>query len=197
MKDKSRPKPFIYFTAWTILGTISTFAGFTLLRILVNPTAGKGNPIITTILGVLGFGILLPLVQWIILRRFLPDAYWWLVVSFAALALGLLIDQIVNRLVTYPIQVTFTIGMSVSFGLIVGTAQWLYLRHHFSKAIIWIFASALGWGLTTVATGMVIDSFFEQVLFGLMPALTTGLGLVYLLQEPFQESPNGLAYTSS
>ena len=193
MAARTRQKPFFYFAAWTLLGTISILIGFALLRLLVPPASGKVNLVVETILGVLGFGILLPLVQWIVLSRFLSNAYWWLIASFTSLLLGLSIDLLVTRWITYPIPGAFSIGMSTAFGLITGTAQWAYLRHHFSKATIWIFASALGWGLTSIAAGTVIDSFFAQVLFGLIPALFTGSALFYLMSASPHQSSDGLS----
>jgi hypothetical protein len=156
----------------------------------VNPAAGKGNPVAYSMLAVLGFGIMLPLAQWIILRQWLPNTYWWLVASLIGFGLGLVIDLIMSYLGIYPIRAVSTLGSSIVFGLVIGTAQWTYLRRHLPNSVLWIFASALGWGLMTVTTGMDIDGLLEQILFGLIPALCTGLSLVYLLYVSSRESPN-------
>jgi hypothetical protein len=128
MAARTRQKRFFHFAAWTLLGTISILVGFALLRLLVPPASGKVNLVVETILGVLGFGILLPLVQWIVLSRFLSNAYWWLIASFTSLLLGLSIDLLVTRWITYPIPGAFSIGMSTAFGLITGAAQWALIR---------------------------------------------------------------------
>jgi hypothetical protein len=73
-------------------------------------------------------------------------------------------------------------GMTLGFGLLVGSAQWIYLRRHLPHAARWIVASALGWGAMSLITGPVIDELVEGLLYGLIPATFTGIAFVVLVR---------------
>ena len=127
-------------------------------------------------------------------RPSLRVVFWWGDILTAngrnrVLELCPCVDLVMSSLGAYPIQAVSTVGMSIAFGLIVGTPQCIYLRRYVANAALWIGASALGWGLTTVATGMVIEGLAEQVLFGLIPAVCTGLTFLYFLHETSSEPP--------
>lgn len=186
----------LVFLGWVILSTTSILLGFLLLRILINPSGGKGNPVVDAIYGIFAFGVVLPLAQWIIVRQFFPNAIRWLLVSLTGLLIGAGFDLALATLGFYPIQLASSIGMAIIFGAVVGSAQWLFLRQYAPRAIWWIPACAIGWGLMTLMTGRIVEGWFERLLFGLIPAIITGVALVYLLSIPHHGSPIGEELTS-
>jgi len=187
----TRPNARLALAAWVFASTASVLLAFLIVRMLVDPAGGKANPVVSSVVGVAGIGLLLPLAQWGILRQFLPKSHHWIVASLAGVSLGLAIDLALSPLGVYPIQALSTLGASIAFGIVVGTAQWMYLRRYLPHAILWIVASALGWGLMTVTTGMVVEGLLEQFLFGLIPALSTGLALVYFMHISYRGTIDG------
>lgn len=181
MPIRKTQEKWLVFGTWVAFSTAATLLGFFLLRIVINPAGGKGNPILDAVAGVVSLGIPLPLAQWIITRRLFTKAFRWLVISPLALLFGLVMNFGLGSLGVFPIQAASTIGLAAIFGAIVGVSQWLFLRQYVPNAAVWIAASAIGWGFMTLTTGSIIEGFIEKLLFGLIPAVVTGFTLVYLL----------------
>jgi hypothetical protein len=100
--------------------------------------------------------------QWLILRRHLPRAYWWLLATIAGWWLaggasllvfwaifgrvyGLVFDIIlqVASLGIADIAASLVVGL-IGWGIVgslAGLVQWLYLRRHIPKAGWWVAAS--------------------------------------------------------
>lgn len=103
--------------------------------------------------------------------------------------IGSMLDFSLSTIGVFPIQATSNIGIAFVFGAIIGTAQWLFLRQYVPNAALWITACAIGWGLMALITGTVIEGFLEKLLFGLIPAVVTGIALVNLLpHRPLEAS---------
>jgi Na+/melibiose symporter-like transporter len=71
-----------------------------------------------------------------------------------------------------------------TIGLLVGMAQWLFLRGHFTKSLVWLLSSGVGLGL---GTGLVLVSnlihqsgIVSIILVALVYAIATGLVLSWL-----------------
>jgi hypothetical protein len=81
-----------------------------------------------------------------------------------------------------PIQGAIRVLLfTISYGIIVGFAQWVFLRQYVQNASLWVFASAIGWGIMTMTTGAIIEGLLEMLLFSAIPAISTGIALVYFL----------------
>lgn len=104
---------------------------------------------------VLGFDIGIPLLpsvatgaiitgagQWLLIRKYLPKAWRWLLASVGAAAFTLALGIA---------PVPHAVAVAV-FGLIAGTAQWLVIRNLSSRAIWWIPVSTIAW-LATIPYG--------------------------------------------
>ena len=100
-------------------------------------------------------GFVVGIAQWMVLRRYIKSAFWWIFVSGLGWILGIfLLTFISGRGILNPIVESLTSsGMWGVFWLnivnqpiifsVFGFAQWLVLRRHFQYAFWWIAATAL------------------------------------------------------
>jgi len=79
--------------------------------------------------------------QWLILRRYLPGPARWLVASLGAAALGFLVVLVLGAVNTDSGLAT---GVGL-YGTLAGTLQWLVLRQHVGRAGWWVLANTVGW----------------------------------------------------
>jgi hypothetical protein len=74
-----------------------------------------------------------------------------------------------------------------SIGLLVGVAQWLFLRAHFNRSLIWLLANAVGFGLgiaIVLVTNLIDESGIASiVLVTFVYAITTGAVISWFLRS--------------
>jgi len=126
------------------------------------------------------------LLQFLLLRLFIPKAGWWILatalgwmVPFAILGILSIFspaDWAVNTMITVPFLFSIIGGA-------LGLAQWLVLKAQVSLAGWWILISGLAWGLTGLIIGSTISDAYDIWVLLLLPALVTGLGLWLLLNR--------------
>jgi hypothetical protein len=115
-------------------------------------------------------GLVIGLLQWVVLRQYIPRAGWWIV--FSALGWtagwGIIIKLLPPQLgiLTEPV-----------LGATLGTTQWILLRWHYYRAGWWILVSTLGW--TVGLTGLT-----GELLVGAVVGAVTGIALELLLRYP-------------
>lgn len=174
----------VAFGGWVILSVSVILLAFLMLRILITPATGKGNPVLSALTGIFTFGILLPFAQWIIIRQFFPNSIAWLFISLLGLLIIFAIDLVITTIGIMPSQGAIrVISLAISYGAIVGFAQWLFLRQYVENALLWVFANALGWGIMTMMTGAIVEGLLEILVFSALPAIATGITLVYFLSS--------------
>ena len=136
-----------------------------------------------TLQGLVSLGIPLSFAQWIVVFRYIPKPTHWLVATFFGWFIGGLVayySYISNALGSRLLNV---ILFSFVFGALIAIPQWLVLRKYITNFGWWIPANALGWGLMSVAIGELVASTLEQILFGAIPAVVTGLTLFFLMDQ--------------
>jgi hypothetical protein len=150
------------------------------------PVPGAGSPLSSNVFMMLGFvaglGLTSATIQWLLLRRHLPGAGWWIPVSFAGWAAsGLLLfalDRLFHAWLQAPLPMLALLGATVGF------AQWFLLRRLLPRAVWWLPLNMLAFS-TILLAGESFSSLAEILLFLSLPHLVTGTGLWALLrQEP-------------
>jgi hypothetical protein len=132
------------------------------------------------------FGIM----QWLILRRYMPRAGWWVLVSTLGWILGFgvlaLADKFAQNLVTSAIQPEVSaLVFFLAAGVSVGILQWLVLRRHMLQAGWWVLANVVGWGILGLIVGKSLDRFTDLAAMAAVPPAITGAVLVLLLRQTF------------
>jgi len=147
-------------------------------------------PFLTSIPGIMVSSLIIGLpigfAQWIALRRVTPISILWVLTISAGLLLGLVVSPILAGIWGFldDESVLSLTAAYTTIGLLVGMAQWLFLRGHFTKSLVWLLSSAVGLGL---GTGLVLVSnliyqsgIISIILVVLVYAIATGLVISWL-----------------
>lgn len=178
--------------------TVAVFTNVSLVRAALEPA-----PISYMISAAIS-GVLIGLVQWLVLRRVLRQAGWWVVASAAGFAVSTFINYGLagaGRDTLMSDWITYWIIQGAVGGTSVGIMQWLVLRQQMDRAAWWILASTIG--------SIVLDVIFRGGLFiyptmaSILVAATsgalyggiTGVPLAWILRHPLQirEEPESAA----
>ncbi len=139
--------------------------------------------IVPRYLSVAAGGILVGVLQWLVLRRYVTGSVRWMLASLGAAAVGALV-VLGAGLVDADLGWVAGAGL---YGTLVGVLQWLVLRCQVARAGWWVLASTVGWVLAIPAGGVVGPPGWS--VYGAI----TGTVLVWLLrQEPHgSDQPSG------
>jgi hypothetical protein len=147
-----------------------------------------------------GVGAVAGVAQWLLLRRQVRRADWWILASTAGWAVGLAVGDAVFHAVLNAVG--GAVGWAVAGavvgavgGAVAGVAQWLLLRRQVRRAGWWILAStaggAVGWAVGDAVVGAMGSAVrFAVVLAvgdavgGAVSGIITGAALVWLLRQP-------------
>ena len=145
---------------WVLATTIGWVLGLTL-----------GNEV--------GVGILIGAAQWVVLRRYFSQAWWWIVASAAGWIVGWAI--IMSGLVVSPGESLFTAIVSGAiFGLTMGVAQWIILRRWVKLSSLWILLSIPGWTVGLIGL-------LGTILAGAAAGVITGFAFDFLQRFSHKE----------
>lgn len=136
-------------------------------------------------------GFLTGMLQYGLLRRYLPRMGWWVLTTAGGWLFGALLIMISSWLgwMDAPINIKFAFIM---MGLSIGVGQWLLLRRRLPWAGCWIIANVVGWGLLALITSGNSIGQFGLLILGLMPACATAAALALLINQAKQIQPTGL-----
>jgi len=151
------------------------------LSLILFLTSIPGKLVSSLIIGLpIGFA------QWMALRRVAPISILWVLTISTGLLLGLVVSPILGGIWGF-LEDESVLSLTAAYttiGLLVGLAQWLFLRGHFAKSLVWPLSSAVGFGL---GTGLVlVSSLINQsginsiILVVLVYAIATGLVMSWL-----------------
>ncbi len=147
-------------------------------------------PFLTSIPGMLvsslSIGLPIGFAQWIALRRVAPISILWVLTISAGLLLGLVVSPILAGIWGF-LEDESVLSLTAAYttiGLLVGMAQWLFLRGHFTKSLVWLLSSAVGLGLGTglaLVSNLINQSgIISIILVILVYAIATGLVMSWL-----------------
>ncbi len=135
-------------------------------------------------------GLLIGLLQYMLLRRYLPRIGWWVAATVLGWSLPFAVLSLAFTLLIvdsgwYTALAIVLIGGSVTF------PQWLVLRRRVRRAALWVVAGVLGWGLARLAIGESISSLPDVLAVGLLPPTVASLAWWLLLDKLPQSESNG------
>ncbi len=132
--------------------------------------------------------LLMGLLQYSLLRRYLPRMGWWVLATAGGWLLGLLL------VLSLPVSWGYeSWGMDLIFTLLgfsIGVGQWLLLRRRLLRAEWWIGANIVGWGLLALITGNPLHQ-FDFLLLGFVPTCVTAVVLGLLMNRVQPTGPQG------
>ena len=132
-----------------------------------------------TLGGEIGAGVFVGLAQWVVLRRYFSQAWWWIIASGLGWIAGWAI--ITSGLLVPPGGGPFTAIVSGAvFGLTMGVTQWIVLRRWTKFAGLWILLSIPGWTIGLIGL-------LGSILAGAAVGVITGFAFDFLLRFPHNE----------
>ncbi len=141
------------------------------------------------------YGLTVSLVQWQLIRKWLPDGMGWI-------ALNTEVWAFLGIIFAFGLLPYHWLSTSIMIGTAVGFTQWLVLRQKFQRSGGWILASVAGWlvsaaigwlpmgsaaaasigNLTSKASSLI---FMQEIISsGAIYGIISGTVLVWLLQKP-------------
>ncbi len=186
MTIAKRNSEWLFYAGWIILGAISLPIAFGVSGIIISLVEmGIGDTIQvegrTRITEDFLFdyifwpivGLVTGFLQYLLLRRYFQQISMWIVATTFGWFLAIFGGMFLSR--------WSVIGTMILVGGIIGLAQWLVLRRHVERAIWWIPANLLGWGLVGLIIGGPLTGLLGLIIFGTMPAIATSVVLWLLL----------------
>jgi len=201
-----------FWLRWVVLSSvgcsIGLFVGFVFGSIISENIMGAsalGHILGYFMLGV-GLGFMVGLMQWFVLRGYIPRAGLWVLLSTVGFAVAMGCAAAVtsfgysegsDELGDFAWVLGWTVIVALG-GAVTGTLQWFVLRREVSRAGWWVLADTVGWGLSMAVAGAILSECkcayspggALGLLFGggaLLGAIT-GAALVWLLRQPLPES---------
>lgn len=136
-------------------------------------------------------GLLIGVVQYGLLRRYLPRMGWWVLATIGGWLLGVLLIALPGLLnwtgESFNLDLAF-----ILMGLSIGVGQWLLLKGHLPRAAWWIVANVVGWGLLALITIGNSLGQFGLLALGLLPACATAAALALLMNQVKPSQPRGI-----
>ena len=168
---------------WIVANLLGAAAIGALMLILPFLTFISGMLVSSRIIGLpIGFA------QWIALRRVAPISILWALTISAGLLLGLVVlNSPISGILGF-LEDESVLSLTAAYttiGLLIGLAQWLFLRGHFTGSLSWPLSSAVGLGLGTglvIASNLIHQSWMISIiLVFLVYTIATGLVKSWLL----------------
>jgi hypothetical protein len=156
------------------------------------------------LLGIL-FGVVIGTLQWLVLRRHIPRASWWIAATVAGLGLGFAAslvfsvapDSLFVRFGGLHWNVLQDVANFLVAALILGLSQRLVLRQHFRRTWWWLLPSALAslsvffiWGEVPSRPSF-LEALGAATLgagWGLVAGILTGITLLFISRRSKESS---------
>jgi len=131
-------------------------------------------------------GLLTGFLQYLLLRRYLQRMSWWIVATTLGWSLAFLGARLLSQVwyATFQIESSWlVVGIAVFVGGAIGLAQWSVLHRRVERAVWWIPANILGWGLVGLITGGTLIGALDLISLSTIPAIVTS-AILWLLIIP-------------
>lgn len=133
--------------------------------------------------------ILMGIVQYALLRRYLLRVGWWILATVAGWFVGVLLIALPNWLGWMDERLNNLDLIFLIMGLAIGVSQWVFLRRRLAQAGWWIAANVAGWGLLALITPNNSVGQFGLIALGFVPACATAAALAWLMNRVSPTEP--------
>ena len=169
-------------SAWMAVSTVSVVTAIFASILVISAFSLNEDRVMAPILLVIWFVLMAGGQTWILSAR-LRHAGWWPIacaVGWLSLAPAVWVAQTLSADVTNTLSMASTI---LIVGVMSGIAQWLVLRGHWNRAMLWPVASALSSVALALAIAPTITSMPEFVLLGAIPGAIMGLLVAWMFVD--------------
>jgi hypothetical protein len=194
MKAKGSQVGWGFWLQWVVASTVGLYVGWVLSFVLLAFSGiALGLEYCDACDGLafgIGLGIGIGVLQWLVLRRRVSGAGWWVLASFAG-GYGIMHAGFTGYSESLRMSYVSLLGLTgvvALSGAVTGTLQWLILRGQVSRAGWWVLASTVGWGLAiALSRGVGASDFVAVGVVGAVLGAVTGGALVWLLRQHVPE----------
>ena len=197
---RTRNADLLFWLKWVVISmtaillSYGAIYGVILIAKVISPSINEDRlggyillPITATLLGVS---------QWFVLKRRIPKSGWWILATIVGIVGGIALVGVAVQAISnitgqewnwdyLPALLTFYLLI----GLLLGLAQLPILWRHFRGAVLWLLANMFGWLVLGLFVGVSIDRTSDIFAVGVVPAIFSGVGLVWLMRTPRTEPP--------
>jgi hypothetical protein len=191
-----RKPEWFFYPSWIVLTTLSFYVTFALTwltlsqvvkvvgdRIVINGRSHITEDYLFLVIFVPLLGLIAGLLQYPLVRRYLPRMGWWIgATTIGWLLATFTIFFLVEGLSINAEWFTFWI-IPALIGGSVGFMQWLVLRRRVARAGWWIPATMVGWLAVRLAAGATLVGPLEIFYLTVLPALATAVTLGLLIRQ--------------
>jgi hypothetical protein len=191
--NNEKPRQFFYL-GWVVLNFITVvmawFIAWALISQITNVVGGtiqvRGQSRITEdflFLYVLFpvIGLLTGILQYTLLRRYLPHMAWWIAATFLGWLTPFVTGSFIIALFAQKND-TFSIMLGMLLiGATIVVPQWWMLRQRVRYASWWILAHGFGWCMTGLLNFVTSEPFPVLLAIALIPAIASGFACWLLL----------------
>ena len=168
---------------------LASFAAIALFEFLANTTVRIGVSYRSYFF--LIFLVLISGFQWLFVLRSLSFVKPW------GWVIATTIGYILGGVGSIPATQSLSLGLigliigGIIWGGVLGSFQWLVLRHKFAKSGLWVLANIIGFSIWVplILTGISDGRILGEYLLTLFTGGITGVVLVWLVQQHSQDNP--------
>lgn len=173
-----------FYLGWVALNAIAVIMAWYITWAIMPLVTerGEGTHFLDLLFPIIG--LLTGILQYILLRRYLPRMGWWIAATFLGWLMPFVIFFIFSRLVIPGSStVRIVLGMIV-LGTTVALPQWWLLRKRVQHAWWWVLVFGLAWGMVGLYDLLTLSDLFPVLLgFAIVPAIATSIACWLLLDR--------------
>ena len=170
-----KPRWFFYL-GWVALNAIAVIMAWYITWAIMPLVTerGEGTRLLDLLFPIIG--LLTGILQYILLRRYLPHMGWWIAATFLGWLMPFVWFFIFSRvIIPGSSTVKIVLGMIV-LGTTVALPQWWLLRKRVQHAWWWVLFFGLAWGMVGLYDLFTLSDLFPVLLgFAVVPAIATSI----------------------
>jgi hypothetical protein len=176
-----RPGWFFYF-GWVALNAMAVIIAFYITWAIMSLLTETEDSYLYLLFPIIG--LLTGILQYILLRRYLPHMGGWIAATFLGWLMPFVILFIFSKLlIPGSSTVWIVLGMMV-LGTTVALPQWWLLRKRVQHAWWWVLVFGLAWGMVGLYDLLTLSDLFPVLLgFAIVPAIATSIACWLLLDR--------------
>ena len=178
-----KPGWFFYFR-WVALNAIAVIMAHYITWAIMSLVTERGDDGLFLYLLFPIIGLLTGILQYILLRRYLPHMGWWIAATFLGWLMPFVIGFIFSGVfIPGNSTVRIVLGMIV-LGTTVALPQWWLLRKRVQHAWWWVLVFGLAWGMVGLYDLLTLSDLFPVLLgFAVVLAIATSIACWLLLDR--------------
>jgi hypothetical protein len=126
-------------------------------------------------------GLVTGILQYILLRRYLPRMAWWIAATLVGWLLPFSIGFIITGLLVPDNSTLLVMFGMLLIGATIALPQWWMLRQRVHQPSWWILACGFGWLMIGIMNRVTSEPLPVLLAIALMPAIATGIACWLLL----------------